>query len=210
MATAIKKGDVQTIQQLAKKVKLNEVHYEDMTFLLYAMHTNKKESITTLIQLGANPMQYDSELGSPLILAARSDSSDLLKVMLDAGADPNAVDDGGTPIICYAAPIDSMETLKLLVDRGANLDKGHPRLKYTALYEARCSQAYKNVIFLIKSGARVDIATKVGVTMGYCVEADLENFQPKDKEYKQLLIIKQLLIERGIKFPAEVPAHLRK
>lgn len=209
MATAIKKGNIQKIEQLAKKVNLNEVHYDGMTFLFYAMHTKQKESISTLIKLGANPMQYDRTFGSPLIAAVRSNTAETLKVMLDAGASPDSLDDEGTSLVCYAAQISSMETLKLLVARGADLDLVDPELKYTALYEAMCSRLYGNAIFLINSGARVDIVTKFGATIGYCVQEDLIEVHPKDETYKQLLIIKQLITERGVKFPAKPPYCLR-
>lgn len=209
LARAIDRGDIEAIRSLSPNVAINRVHRQGMTLLFYALTTKQHAAVSELIKVGANPKQVDKELGSPLDVAVQAKESSSLASILDAGVSPNEVNSWGTPLLFTAACLDSEENLKLLVSRKANLDATDKNLARTAVYEAVSKQCYGQAAYLVEHGARVDVTTVNGVTLAYSVQWDLEHHKPEAPGYEKLIMLKQLMQERGIKFPADPPPLVR-
>ena len=118
--------------------------------LYEAAEAGDLESITRLLDAGANADAALQGDGSPLIGAARRGHLRAVGLLLDRGANPNvAVHGDGSPLI-MAAREGHIEVVELLLDRGARVDdmvpddenaliqaSGHGRLAVVQLLVAR-------------------------------------------------------------------------
>jgi uncharacterized protein len=212
LANAVEKEDIAAIERLAKSVDLNRPGNEDMTLLYFAMLERKYQAIATLIKLGANPEQQVPGIGQPISMAVRMKEPKLLKAMLDAGANPNAKDAesrGGTPILFEATDDDNIESLNLLLAAGAN-PNAKDTLGQTATYGAVNGSSFFAARTLIDRGTAVDVTSKNGLTFAWVVHKEIERQQKNPDQLKRIAAIKELMMQRGIKFPPDPPQVVRQ
>ena len=76
---------------------------------------------------------------------------------------------------------------------------------------AFASLAYDHVEYLIKHGVNLESQTSNGVTLAYFLdlELDQQSAAPNSVAFKKLIQLRELMKERGVKFPATHPEKLR-
>ena len=202
MAKAIRGSDTERIKELSQQLDLNRIYIEDITFLELAMAEGKKASAAALLDEGADPTLVAGD-GNAAYLVSKAEPA-WLKLFLDHGLDPNAVSAHSRPILSGAAGASeehSLSNVKLLLEYGADINKPAKYTKIPPVFEALFSYRHKTVIYLIERGANLDFTTSTGKTMTDGVEYYLNKGLPKDGQfYKDLLIIKKMMEDRGYKF----------
>jgi len=145
-----------------------------------AIRTNDNFVLRTLITLGADLEEKDSEGYTPLIVAIRKCNSKVCRTLLDIGVEVGTCDSAGITPLIHAITFrndDSSDVLyangglqlglcKLLVDAGAVVDTPDPSGR-TPLSYAVCNQAWDDFSlckFLIDKGAAVDAPDSSGRT----------------------------------------------
>ncbi len=122
-AQAVDREDEVQLQQVVSKglVDVNARGAHGMTLLIWAMAGQKKRSMRTLLDLGADANAKLEDGDSPVTLAAGAADIELLRILLDGGGNPNARNKHGEPAIFEALDRSLWEHFDLLVKRGANL-----------------------------------------------------------------------------------------
>ena len=94
------------------------------------------ETLSLLIDLGANIELRDDEGRTPLLYASENGYFDAVKFLLSKGANINATNKSGQNVLHLAARGDSLQTLEMLASYGANTkkidDNGHNLLHIAA------------------------------------------------------------------------------
>ncbi|HEU0176394.1 MAG TPA: M56 family metallopeptidase [Blastocatellia bacterium] len=123
--------------------------------LIRAAAAGDLAGIEELLRAGANVncIVSPSEIGSPLIGAARGGRLDAVRLLLDWGANPNLEADA-TPLI-NAAEGGHVDVVSLLLDRGANIDHIDPECQ-NALIRASEKGRLEVVKLLVARGADVN------------------------------------------------------
>lgn len=104
-----------------------------------------------------------AELGTALIVAARSGLTEIAKLLIDAGANPNFADSKCMTVLIAAAAEGSTEIIKLLIDARADLNFVHPE-GATALIIAAAEGSTEIAKLLIDAGANLNIMHPAGRT----------------------------------------------
>ncbi|MGI4886643.1 MAG: ankyrin repeat domain-containing protein [Janthinobacterium lividum] len=182
------------------------VGHEGMTLVLYAMMNRRKACLTALLTHGADPNQ-NTQLGKnklqvqPVAVAAGGEDPELLIILLDHKGDPNSRYDD-EPALFSAIQGDHYDHVRLLLDRGADInatdkdgDTAMQRMAYTADFE--------QVAYLIRRGADVHKPDNQGATLAFSVQT--RYVSPTLPAYKWQQTVKQMLIDRGVKFPVPHP-----
>jgi uncharacterized protein len=209
LAQAIDAENLATIDQLSKTVDLNRPGIEDMTLLYYAMQGRKLQSLAALIKLGANPEQEVPGIGKPIDMAVRMQEPPVLKAMLDAGANPNAKNKAGTPILFEAAFDENINSLALLLAANANVN-AQDSLGQTAIFQANRLSSFHAVKMMIDRGAKTDVVDKRGLTFAWSVHKEVGRQAQNPEQLARITAIKNLMMQRGIKFPPDPPQVVRQ
>ncbi len=205
---AIKKGDIKQIQALAPSVDLNLVGKKGMTLLFFAAYEKKFEVVSALIKLGADPRQETEGLGSVLDVALAAKELRLLKALLEAGVSANSRSKHGTPILFFA--VSNLEALKLLIEKGADINAKNG-LGETTIFEAINHADYDTVEYLISNGADIRTTNVNGISFAYSLqyEYDRAACNPTTENYKQLSHLKELVQQKGLNFPVDLPPAVK-
>ena len=101
-----------------------ETNKEATAKLLSTVSEASAEEVARLIQEGADVNAVDGYGWTPLMLAARDNSSpDVLQVLIEGGANVNAVDkDRETPLMHAACNNSNPEVLRVLIEGGADVN----------------------------------------------------------------------------------------
>lgn len=94
-------------------------------------------------------------------MAAKYGHTEVIRVLLDAGVNPTALD------LANAVSIGSIPAASLLLQRGADLHGIAARTGDTALHAALSKSNKEMLVFLLKSGANVEILDSSGITPLY-------------------------------------------
>lgn len=209
VAAAIYEDRKDDFEKAVTGLELNGIHSKGMTLLFFALVNKKFWALERLVRLGANPLQKDPDLGTPIRCAVIANDPKLLSAFLGGGVDPGLRSADGTPILFDAACEGYEPTLKLLLAAGAD-PSATDKLGATAALQAFYFRKFDHVELLIRSGTRVDLCTGRGVTLGYEVDQFLSRLPPDSPAYPKVQEIRQLLANRGVEFPAEPPEALRR
>jgi uncharacterized protein len=213
LAEAIRAEDLGEIDRLAKQADLNRPGKEDMTLLFYAMQERKLKAVTRLVQLGADEEQEVPGIGQPISMAVRMKEPKVLKAILDGGGNPNAKsreERGGTPILEEAVDHDNLESLQLLLDAGAHVN-AKDRLGQTPIFRASNVSSFDAMKMLIDKGADISVIDGGGVSFAWVVHKEYQRQQnglPDQK--RKITAIRDLIIQRGIRFPPDPPQVVRQ
>ncbi|MGQ5288085.1 ankyrin repeat domain-containing protein [Pectobacterium actinidiae] len=207
---SIQKGDEPAARhQLSQGVNLNIQGKEGITPLLWLIYETKdKKAVTLALKLGVDPNYKDGFGDSAVNSVAGAKDPDWLRIILDAGGDPNAIGRLGQPAIFSAIGEERWADIKLLVERGADLNLVDGPKRNSAHYAAYLNK-YEIAYWLIEQGADSNIYDETGSNLAFTVDDSLSIMSPKSPQYTWALKVKQLLLDRGVKFPPLSPAEVR-
>ncbi|GKW39913.1 ankyrin repeat domain-containing protein [Pectobacterium carotovorum] len=207
---SIQKGDESAARhQLSQGVNLNIHGKEGVTPLLWLIYETKdKNAVTLALKLGVDPNYKDGFGDSAVNSVAGAKDPDWLRIILDAGGDPNAIGRRGQPAIFGAIGEERWADIKLLVERGADVNLTDEQKTNSAHYAAYLNQ-YEIAYWLIEQGANINTYSATGASLAWSVEDSLSIMSPKSPHYPWALKVKQLLLDRGVKFPPLSPAEVR-
>jgi ankyrin repeat protein len=165
LATAAKNGDRAAVQTLLKGRSKQDVAGIDGTdALVWAATHNDLAMADLLLHAGANAKTANEFGATPLYAAAEHTDPAMAEKLLAAGADPNkALMSGETPLM-VAAKRGNMDTVRVLLKGGANPNAQEDNAGQTALMWAISQHQAPVVAELVKHGADVELASKVGTT----------------------------------------------
>lgn len=112
IASAARKGDVETIASLAKAGQSldEESGVNGWTPLMHAIHTDKLQSVEALLQAGADVNRGCCRGLTPLILASGNGQQEIVRLLLQRGADAmHKGDDGRTALDVAIMGLSHME-----------------------------------------------------------------------------------------------------
>lgn len=131
--------------------------FKPLTALAIAVMAGQLNSVTTLLERGANVNPaLQSSFRSPLHHACRANQPAIAKVLLSAGANVKAVDDAGCLPMQYAIYTGSCECVDLLLQNHADVSKVRTKGSTTGIHLA-ASHGHANVFQrLIDAGADIN------------------------------------------------------
>ncbi|MEE3645286.1 MULTISPECIES: ankyrin repeat domain-containing protein [unclassified Brenneria] len=202
--------EVAAKHQLSQGLNLNIQGKEGVTPLLWLIYeTQDKKAVKLALKLGADPNYKDGYGDSAVNSVSGAKDPDWLRIVLDAGGDPNAIGHLGQPAIFSAINEECWADIKLLVERGADVNLTDGQKTTSAHYAAYLNQ-YDIVYWLIEHGAYVDTYSATGGSLAWRIHKSLSIMSPKSPQRPWALKVKQLLQQRGVKFPPFSPAEVRE
>lgn len=208
LAEAGARGDAGAVRAArAAGADVNAVGKGGMTPLVFAMASRSYAGMEALLASGADPNVRPDPETTPMTLAAASTDPRLLRILLDHRGNPSLKDAQGTPALKFAVVHKVWPNMRLLVERGADVnavDAGHT----TAVQLAADLDQWEQVAWLLEHGADPAIPDLSGGTVAYQLEhtrlrRDLPEARWMDR-------VRTLLVARGVRFPAERPAEVRR
>ncbi|MFC9597019.1 ankyrin repeat domain-containing protein [Peribacillus butanolivorans] len=155
--------------------------------LIQAAERKETETISRLIEEGADINTQDSEGRTATMIATYNNDFETAKILITAGADVNIQDDMKNNPFLYAGAEGYLEILKLTINAGADL-KITNRYGGTALIPAS-EHGYVNVIKELLTNTDIDINHVNNLGWTALLEAIiLSNGDEKQQQTVQLLI----------------------
>ena len=208
----IKKGNEEKAKLMINDgLKLNSHGDEGITPLFWLMLDKDIRAIRLALILGADPNFTSPDGRHPVASIVGEGDDDILALLLKFGGDANAVDLDGEPAIFSSIGADNWQQINMLLGAGADLDKtdlGQVNAPLHASFINKYESAYK----LIELGAEYHKASSGGITLAWNIYSDLRDnlLNPEYDAYGWAIKTKELLIEKGIKFPPLSPEQVRE
>ncbi|MBJ7224043.1 MULTISPECIES: ankyrin repeat domain-containing protein [unclassified Brenneria] len=211
LLATIRKGNETAAQQQITQTGLDlNVHgKEGITPLLWLVMEKDQTGAKLALKLGANPNFRTGHGNTAVNMVSGAKSPEWLKMMLDAGGDPNSLDHNKTPALFNAINEERWADIKLLVERGADVNLADGQKTNSAHYAAYLNE-YEIAYWLIEHGAEVNTYSATGASLAWTIEDSLSIMSPQSPQYPWALKVKQLLQQRGVKFPPLSPAEVRE
>lgn len=208
LAEAAARGDAAGVAALVKGgVDPNGTGRDGIRPLVWAMQARSEGGMRALLAAGADPNVVEPPDFAPLLLAAASDDGAPLRTLLDGRGNPNVHDRTGATPLKEAILHGQWANMRLLVERGADVnatDKSHS----TPVMLAASAGAWEQVAWLLEHGADPTIPRLTGGTLVYALE---RAGPPRDADVRRGYDrTRQLLVARGVRFPAEPPEQVRR
>ena len=163
MLEAVKKDDVQAINQLLKRgVDAGTVDREGNSLLILAIKEGNVGTVKALLAARANVNSRNALGETALMLAALRGDLEVVRQLLIQGAEVNPTGDW-TPLI-YAAVKGSVEISRLLLAYGAQINAAADINGVTALMMAAREGHGELVAFLLASNADPNLKSHAGLT----------------------------------------------
>ncbi|HSP66327.1 MAG TPA: ankyrin repeat domain-containing protein, partial [Bryobacteraceae bacterium] len=143
---------------------LNATLPDGATALHWAANEDDLDTVSLLIQAGANVKAKDRYGFTPLYFAATNGSAAVIRRLLDAGADPNAADASGETALMTATRSGSIEAVKALLQHGADVKAKDTVTQQTALMWAVRSNFPAAVALYLEYGSEINARTRTGKT----------------------------------------------
>ncbi|XP_007935844.1 2-5A-dependent ribonuclease [Orycteropus afer afer] len=120
---AIRKGDVERVQQLLERgADVNFQGKEGWTPLHNAVQICREDIVNLLLRYGADPCMRKKNGATPFILAGIVGDVSLLRLFLSKGSDVNECDVNGFTAFMEAAIYGKIEALRFLYEKGAEVN----------------------------------------------------------------------------------------
>lgn len=208
LAEAAARGDSAEVAHLVREgANPNGAGREGMVPLVWAMGKRSHAGMHALLAAGANPNVEGPAGLKPLELAAKSTDPELLRILLDAKGDPSARNSDGEALLHVAVMGRVPANVALLLERGADvngLDGGH----VTPVKLAAAINQWELAAMLLERGADPTIPDFGGGSVAFTMERAGAPTEPAARQAYDR--VRQLLTERGVRFPAERPADVRR
>ncbi len=143
-------GDQANVVNKAMSVQL-------VRFLL----SGRMDEARELVKAGADVDYFRQGDGTPLVIAARRDSTEMVKFLIDAGADVNKPAPGDANPLIAAARRGNFDMVQLLVENGADVN-GFVLGDETPLIGAATKNRLKIAKFLLQNGADATLEVETG------------------------------------------------
>ena len=155
MSWAVRKSNLENVSSLVRRgAKVNKPERGGATPLLLAVHLNRPEIMTYLLNQGAS-VNLDDSYDTPLTVAVRKQHLEIVKVLVDSGAKINVVNIDGLSPLFWAIKQDDVKLLKLLTRKGipkkAKDSSGDS--PFIAAAKNGCSR--ETIQCLVKNGAHI-------------------------------------------------------
>ncbi|KAL8826404.1 MAG: hypothetical protein Q9170_007415 [Blastenia crenularia] len=129
------------------------------TPLMWAAWRGDSQSVSTLLEYGADPHATSSDGNSVLIYATSGGSLECMKLILDTGADINHMSQSLlTPAMGGSQLGDNPAIAKVRLVRGAAIEASRHQ-KFTPLYVAALTNKAESLAYLLQRGASVDVSS---------------------------------------------------
>ena len=209
MAQAIERNDMEQLKQLAQGQDLTLKGEKDMDLMWFAIMRENFDAIRTLVELGVNPDEQIAQgLGSALHAAfLKRNDTRFLQAMLDGGLSPNHRHPGHKLILQRGVSAE-LEHVKLLLERGTRIND-RDSIGGTALDEAIDRMKPDIGIYLVQQGADFNTYTAIGSSTSWAVELSINDTRPGNPIHEQFLELRDLMIEKGAKWPPDSPMEVR-
>ncbi len=182
VAEAALRSDLATLRTLLQQgVDVNSAQGDGMTALHWAARNNDIETAEMLLYAGAN-VGATTRLGAytPLLIAARSGSTDMVKKLLEAGSDPASTTSHGATPLMLAAISGQVEAVRTLLDYGVDIDARESAMGQTALMSASAFDRSDVVRLLLSRGADSGLESTV-IDVAAKAERDSALHRERDK-----------------------------
>ncbi len=221
LLNSIQDGDKTTAKALLDSgVALNSHGNEGVTPLLWLITQKDQQAVELALTLGADPNfpalveinRSGPKPAQPLALIAGNGDNLIFNLLLEHGADPNSIDQStGHPAIFGCIDFDNWEQFNNLVENKVSIDKTDHLGRSAALYAAYIKK-FDFVLALVRIDASPILPDKSGVTVANMIESLLErnSRNPAFRISDDMRKTKELLIEKGVKFPPLSPQEVRE
>lgn len=201
-------------------VTLNSHGNEGVTPLLWLITQRDQQAVELALTLGADPNfpalveinRSGPKPAQPLALIAGNGDNLIFKLLLEHGANPNSIDQStGHPAIFNVITFENTEQFDLLVKNGVDLDITDRNHANSALYAADIGK-YNLVYQLLTLGASPNMPSNTGATIAWRIYSAFEKKEknPAFRISDDMRKTKELLIEKGVKFPPLSPREVRE
>ena len=209
MAQAIERNDMEQLKQLAQGQDLSLKGDKDMDLMWFAIARENFDAIRTLVELGVNPDEMTAEgIGSALQYTfMKHDDTRFLRAMLDGGLSPNHRHPR-QKLMLQRGVFGGLEHVKLLLERGTHIDDTDS-IGGTALHTATTSVEPDTAIFLIDQGADFKTHKTNGSSVSWSVYLSVQDMRPGNPIHTKYLELRDLMIEKGAKWPPDSPIEVR-
>jgi len=211
IAQAIERNDMAQLKQLGRGQDLSQKGDKDMDLMWFAIARENFDAIRTLVELGINPdKQLADGIGSALDFAfMKHDDTRYLKAMLDGGLSPNHQQPDSDELMLQRGVFGGLEHVKLLLQRGTRIN-GQDSIGGTALDEAISYRDPDTAIYLVQQGADFNTYTTNGASTTWAVHLAVNGTEPGNPIHEKFLALRDLMIEKGAKWPPDSPVEVRE
>jgi ankyrin repeat protein len=133
------------------------------TPLAWAVDSQDREKVRSLLAAGAKPNEVGTASANPLLIACQYGDPAILDMLLSAGADVKVANPGGISPLAICAGNAPAAVLKRLIATGAEVD-GPDEKGQTPLMWAAAKGRIENIRLLIGHGADINRKTHKGFT----------------------------------------------
>lgn len=204
IAEGIAKNNLSTLKATHDLDLLSSEGKKELSLMWFAVDNFRPnfEAVRILVEKGVDPStQILRPFGPMLHYSLKQKDLRYLTALLDGGISVDYKYQKRPFIMLASGPHGSLEHVKLLVERGADIHS-KDRLGNNALTEALYTDKTDIAKYLIELGADVHNVNYNGVTVSRQVELTLNRANPNTDFYREYEDIRDMLIERGVKFPA--------
>ncbi|MCJ8736698.1 hypothetical protein PDJAM_G00015440 [Pangasius djambal] len=163
---AIRRGDVQTVTELATSISCIQTHsaVEDWTVLHEAAYYGQAACVKALLKV--KPTSVDKRTiqeQTALLIATDGKHLDCVKCLLEAGADPDISNKNKETPLYKACEKESIDIVKVILAFGGSVNQRCHR-GWTALHEAVRRGNTQLCEALLQAGAAIDATNAYGIT----------------------------------------------